>query len=130
MNISRLFIRRPVGTVLLSAGLFLCGVVAYFDLPVAMLPDFDLPTLHVSATQPGASPETMAATVAAPLERRIGEISGVRELTSTSRLGTSSVTVQFDLSRDTEDAGNRCHDRGEDDGRHDEQHDAEREVQS
>ncbi|MGB0086439.1 MAG: efflux RND transporter permease subunit [Rhodomicrobiaceae bacterium] len=104
MNISALFIRRPVGTVLLSAGLFIAGAVAYFDLPVASLPNVDLPTLNVSASQPGADPETMAATVAAPLERRIGEISGVTELTSTSRLGNSSVTVQFDLSRNIEDA--------------------------
>ncbi len=104
MNISALFIRRPVGTVLLSIGLFITGAVAYFDLPVASLPSVDLPTLHVTATQAGADPETMAATVAAPLERRIGEISGVTELTSTSRLGHSSVSVQFDLSRNIEDA--------------------------
>ena len=104
MNISAPFIRRPVGTVLLSLGLFITGLVAYFDLPVASLPNVDMPTLNVSASQPGASPETMAATVAAPLERRIGEISGVRELTSSSRLGFSSVTVQFELNRNTEDA--------------------------
>lgn len=104
MNISGPFIRRPVATVLLSIGLMIAGLIAYFDLPVANLPNVDLPTLNVSASQPGADPETMAATVAAPLERRIGEISGVRELTSTSRLGRSSVTVQFDLSRNIEDA--------------------------
>jgi multidrug efflux pump len=104
MSFSALFIRRPVGTVLLSAGLFIAGVVAYFDLPVSSLPNIDLPTLNVSATLPGASPETMAATVAAPLERRIGEISGVTDLTSSSRLGFSSVTVQFELSRNIEDA--------------------------
>ncbi len=104
MNISAPFIRRPVGTVLLSAGLFIAGIVAYFDLPVSSLPSVDLPTLHVSASQPGASPETMAATVAAPLERRIGEISGITELTSSSRLGFSSVTAQFELSRNIEDA--------------------------
>jgi multidrug efflux pump len=104
MNISAPFIGRPVATVLLAAGLFISGVAAYSDLPVASLPNIDLPTLNVSATQPGASPETMAATVAAPLERRISEISGVTELTSSSRLGFSSVTVQFDVNRDTEDA--------------------------
>ncbi len=104
MNISAPFIRRPVATVLLSVGLFLSGAVAYFDLPVASLPNVDLPTLAVTAALPGASPETMATTVAAPLERRIGEISGVTELTSSSRLGFTSVTVQFDLARNVEDA--------------------------
>ncbi len=104
MNISGPFIRRPVGTVLLAIGLFIAGAVAYFDLPVSNLPSVDLPTLSVRASQPGADPETMAATVAAPLERRIGEISGVTELTSSSRLGSANVTVQFDLSRDVEDA--------------------------
>ncbi|WP_088346603.1 MULTISPECIES: efflux RND transporter permease subunit [Rhodomicrobium] len=104
MNISAPFIRRPVGTVLLAIGLFIAGIVAYEDLPVANLPNVDLPTLSVRASQPGADPETMAATVAAPLERRIGEISGITELTSTSRLGSSNVSVQFELSRDIEDA--------------------------
>src|SRR5262245_33235992 len=104
MNISGPFIRRPVATVLLSAGLLISGLIAYADLPVANLPSVDLPTLNISASQPGADPETMAATVAAPLERRIGEISGVTELTSNSRLGLTSVTAQFDLSRNIEDA--------------------------
>ena len=98
MNISAPFIRRPVGTVLLAIGLFIAGGAAYFDLPVANLPNVDLPTLSVRASQPGADPETMAATVAAPLERRIGEISGITELTSSSRLGSTSVSVQFELS--------------------------------
>jgi multidrug efflux pump len=104
VNISTLFIRRPVGTVLLSVGLFIAGIAAYRALPVASLPNVDLPTISVSATQPGASPETMAATVAAPLERRIGEISGLTELTSSSRQGSATVTVQFELSRNIEDA--------------------------
>ncbi len=104
MNISGPFIRRPIATVLLSVGLFISGAVAYTGLPVASLPNVDLPTLAVTAGQPGASAETMAATVAAPLERRIGEISGVTELTSSSRLGFTHVTVQFDVDRNVEDA--------------------------
>ena len=104
MNISAPFIRRPIATVLLSLALCIAGVVAYFHLPVASLPNVDMPTLRISANQPGADPETMAATVAAPLERRLGEISGVTELTSSSQLGSTSVAVQFDLSRNIEDA--------------------------
>jgi len=104
MNISALFIRRPIGTILLSIGLLLAGVVAYSALPVASLPNVDMPAVRVSATLPGADPETVAATIAAPLERRIGEIAGVTELTSTSALGTTSIQVQFDLSRNADDA--------------------------
>jgi len=99
MNFSYPFIRRPVGTTLLAIGLFLVGLVAYTFLPVASLPSVDFPTIRVTATRPGADPSTMAATVAAPLERRLGEIAGVTEITSVSSLGNTSITVQFDLGR-------------------------------
>ncbi len=104
MNPSELFIRRPIGTILLSVGVFLAGCVAYFKLPVASLPAVDMPAVRVSAALPGADPETVAATIAAPLERHIGEIAGVNELTSTSQLGSTSIQVQFDLSRNGDDA--------------------------
>jgi len=105
MNFSYPFIRRPVGTTLLAIGLFLIGCVAYSFLPVASLPSFELPTIRVSASRPGADPAIMAATVAAPLERRLGEIAGVSEITSVSSLGSSSITVQFDLGRSIDAAG-------------------------
>src|SRR5580704_9777264 len=98
------FIRRPVGTTLLAIGLFLVGAVAYRFLPVASMPTVDFPTINVTATRPGADPETIAATVAAPLERRLGEIAGVTELTSRSSLGSTRITVQFDLSRNIDGA--------------------------
>src|SRR5947209_2709431 len=101
---SQPFIRRPVGTTLLAIGLFLTGVVAYRFLPVASMPTVDFPTINVTATRPGADPETMAATVAAPLERRLGEIAGVTELTSRSSLGNTRITIQFDLSRNIDGA--------------------------
>ena len=104
MNFSYPFIRRPIGTTLLAVGLFLVGAVAYSFLPVASLPSVDFPTIFVSASRPGADPNIMAATVAAPLERRLGEISGVTELTSVSSLGLSRITVQFDLRRSIEGA--------------------------
>ncbi len=104
MNPSALFIRRPIGTILLAIGIFLAGAVAYTKLPVASLPTIDMPAVRVSAALPGADPETVAATIAAPLERRIGEIAGVNELTSTSQLGSTSIQVQFDLSRNADDA--------------------------
>jgi multidrug efflux pump len=104
MNPSALFIRRPIGTVLLAVGIFLAGAIAYTKLPVASLPSVDMPAVRVSAALPGADPETVAATIAAPLERRIGEIAGVNELTSTSQLGSTSIQVQFDLSRNSDDA--------------------------
>ena len=85
-SISEPFIRRPVGTTLLAIGLFLIGVVAYAVLPVASVPNVDFPMIRVSANRPGASPSVMAATVAAPLERRLGEIAGVEQMTSTSAL--------------------------------------------
>ena len=104
MGFSTLFILRPIGTALLAAGLFLLGAVAYFHLPVASLPAVDFPTLRVQASRPGADPETMAATIAAPLERRLGEIAGVTELTSVSSQGSTSISVQFDLSRSIDGA--------------------------
>jgi len=104
MNFSRPFIRRPIGTALLAIGLFLVGAVAYAFLPVASLPAVELATISVSAIRPGADPDTMAATVAAPLERRLGEISGVTELTSVSSLGNTRIVVQFDLSRSIDGA--------------------------
>ncbi len=104
MNFSRPFIRRPIGTTLMAIGLFLVGAVAYAFLPVASLPSVELPVVMVSANRPGADPATMAATVAAPIERRLSEISGVTELTSVSSLGNSRIIVQFDLSRSIEGA--------------------------
>jgi multidrug efflux pump len=100
MNISAPFIRRPVGTILLTLGLMLAGVGAYFMLPVAPLPQVDFPTIMVQASLPGASPSTMASSVAAPLERRLGTIAGVSEMTSRSGVGSSRIVLQFDLSRD------------------------------
>src|SRR5580765_4265131 len=104
MNFSYPFIRRPIGTTLLAIGLFLAGVTAYQFLPVASLPAVELPTISVSASRPGADPETMAATIAAPLERRLGEIAGVTELTSRSSLGSTRISVQFDLNRNIDGA--------------------------
>jgi len=104
VNFSYPFIRRPIGTTLLATGLFLTGAVAYTFLPVASLPNVEFPTIFVSASRPGAEPNVMAATVAAPLERRLGEISGVTELTSVSSLGLSRITIQFDLNRSIDGA--------------------------
>src|SRR5581483_7259813 len=104
MNISRPFIRRPIATTLLAVGIFLAGAVAYRFLPVSSLPTVDLPTISVSASRPGADPATMAATVAAPIERRISEISGVNELTSRNSLGSSRIVAQFDLNRNVDGA--------------------------
>src|SRR5450631_885188 len=100
MEFSASFIRRPVATVLLAIGLLIGGAVAYRFLPVAALPSVDIPTIVVFASRPGADPETVANSVAAPLERRLGEIPGVTELTSTSSIGFSSIVVQFDFSRE------------------------------
>ena len=104
MNFSEPFIRRPIGTALIAIGLFLMGLVAYQLLPVASMPTVDFPTISVSANRPGADPETMAATVAAPLERRLGEIPGVTELTSRSSLGLTRISIQFDLTRNIDGA--------------------------
>jgi multidrug efflux pump len=104
MNFSAPFIGRPVATTLLAIGLTLAGAVAYTQLPVAPLPQVEYPVIVVSASLPGASPETMAATVATPLERQLGRIAGVNEITSSSSLGSTRVVLQFDLSRDINDA--------------------------
>src|SRR6516225_1793691 len=103
-SISEPFIRRPVGTTLLSIGLFLIGVVAYEFLPVASVPNVDFPSIRVSATRPGADPSVMAATVAAPLERRLGEIAGINQITSTSSLGVTSIQLQFNIGRNIDRA--------------------------
>ena len=100
MNISEPFIRRPVGTSLLAAGVLLLGAVAYHFLPVAPLPKVDFPTISVSAQEPGVDPATAASSLAAPLERRFAQIAGVSEITSVSSLGGSNITIQFDLGRD------------------------------
>src|ERR1051326_1176422 len=104
MSLSSPFINRPVGTALLTAGLALAGAIAYKMLPVAPLPEVEFPTINVSAGLPGASPETMASAVATPLERAFGRIAGVTEMTSNSSLGSTSVTLQFDLSRNADAA--------------------------
>jgi len=104
VNISAPFIRRPVATSLLTIALLLAGIIAYRLLPVAPLPQVDFPTIGVSASLPGASPETMASAVATPLERQFGRIAGVTQMTSTSQLGSTGVTLQFDLNRNIDAA--------------------------
>ena len=104
MNLSRPFVQRPIATVLLTIGLALAGMMAFFVLPVAPLPQVDYPTISVSATIAGASPSTMASSVATPLERYLGAIPGVNEITSSSSNGTTRVTLQFDLSRNIDSA--------------------------
>ena len=104
MNISAPFIARPVATTLITIGIALAGMLGYHFLPIAPLPQVDFPTISVSASLPGASPDTMAATVATPLERALGSIAGVNEITSRSSLGSSNVTLQFDLSLDIDGA--------------------------
>src|SRR5580704_9368692 len=104
MNFSEVFIRRPIATSLLMAALALVGIVAFPLLPVAPLPQVDFPTIQVSATVPGASPETMAATVATPLERQFGQIADVAQMSSVSSLGSTVITLQFDLNRNIDGA--------------------------
>jgi multidrug efflux pump len=104
MNVSENFIRRPAGTTLLMVAIALAGAVGYLLLPVAPLPEVEFPTISVSSGLPGASPETMASAVATPLERMFGRIAGITEMTSTSTLGSTNVTIQFDLSRDIDAA--------------------------
>ncbi len=99
MNLSEPFVRRPVATVLLTIGLALAGIGAFFVLPVSPLPQVDFPTISVSASLPGASPSTMASSVATPLERRLGTIAGVNEMTSSSGTGSTRISLQFDLNR-------------------------------
>src|ERR1700742_1719923 len=100
MGFSAQFITRPVATMLLSFAILLGGLVAYRFLPVAALPNVDIPTIAVFAARPGADPETMANSIAAPLERRLGEIAGVTEITSTSAVGNTTIIIQFDIDRD------------------------------
>ena len=104
MSFSELFIRRPIATSLLAAAILIAGIAAYFRLAVAPLPRVDFPTISVSASLPGASPETMASAVATPLERRFGRIAGITEITSVSAVGSTTLTMQFDLDRDVEAA--------------------------
>ncbi|HEY4102927.1 MAG TPA: efflux RND transporter permease subunit, partial [Polyangiaceae bacterium] len=106
MNIAGPFIHRPIATTLLAIGVLLAGAWAYTLLPVSPLPRVDFPTISVSASLPGASPETMASSVAQPLERQFAQIPGVAQLTSTSSLGSTSVTIQFDLNRAIDGAAN------------------------
>src|ERR1700690_2731629 len=100
MHISAPFIRRPVATSLLSLALLLGGAVGYVLLPVSSLPEVEFPTINVNAQLPGASPETPASSIATPLERQFGRIAGITEMTSSSTLGGSNITLQFDLNRD------------------------------
>jgi len=104
MNLSYIFVKRPIATVLLTIGIALAGIMAFFVLPVSPLPQVDFPVISVSASLPGASPSTMASSVATPLERRLGVIPGVNELTSNSSTGSTRVTLQFDLSRNIDSA--------------------------
>ena len=104
MNISAPFIRRPAGTTLLTIGLALAGGLAFRLLPVAPLPQVDFPTIQVTAQNPGASPEVMASSVTQPLERQFGQIPDVTQMTSSSTLGNSAITVQFDLARNIDGA--------------------------
>src|SRR5918998_1587432 len=104
MNLSEACIRRPVMTTLITAALIVFGAFAYRLLPVAALPRVDFPTISITATLPGASPETMAASVASPIERQLSTIAGISSLTSSSSLGTTSITIQFDLNRDIDGA--------------------------
>ncbi|MGH7670114.1 MAG: efflux RND transporter permease subunit, partial [Gemmatimonadaceae bacterium] len=104
MNISALFVRRPIMTVLVMVGIVVFGIVAYRQLPVSDLPTVDYPTISVSASLPGASPETMAAAVATPLEKQFSTIAGIDNMTSTSALGATSITIQFSLDRNIDAA--------------------------
>ena len=104
MNISKIFILRPVATILLSLGLFIAGAVAYLFLPVAPLPNIDIPAIVVFANRPGADPATMANSIAAPLERRLGEIGGIDELDSVNSTGASTIVCIFDFDKNIEDA--------------------------
>src|SRR3954453_18868 len=98
MSMSSPFIRRPVGTSLLTAAIALAGAIAYVLLPVSPLPEVEFPTIQIQASLPGASPETMASAVATPLERQFGRIAGVTEMTSGNTQGSTSITLQFELT--------------------------------
>ncbi|OYV36411.1 MAG: hypothetical protein B7Z81_07425, partial [Acidocella sp. 20-61-6] len=104
MNLSALFIKRPVATTLLTVGIALSGALAFFKLPVAPLPNISFPTIQVTASQAGASPSTMASSVAGPLERHLGVISDVTEMTSQSGVGITRISLQFGLDRNIDGA--------------------------
>lgn len=104
MNLSELCIRRPVMTALLSASAVVAGIIAYSGLPIAALPSYDSPTITVTAMLPGAGPETMASSVATPLERQFSTISGLSVISSTSTLGNTQITLEFDQDRNIDDA--------------------------
>ena len=104
MNISAPFIKRPVGTSLLTTALLLSGALAFTFLPVAPLPQVEFPVIQVSASLPGASPETMASAVASPLERQFRRIAGINQMTSVSQLGSTGIVLQFDLNRNIDAA--------------------------
>src|SRR5271165_3086922 len=104
MNVSELFVRKPVATTLLTVAIALAGALAFQLLPVSPLPQVDFPTISVSAGLPGASPETMASSVATPLERQFGHIASVSEMTSSSSLGSTGITLQFNLDRNIDAA--------------------------
>ena len=104
MNISGLFIRRPVATTLVMFGILMFGIMAYRLLPVSDLPNVDFPTIQVSAGLPGASPQTMAAAVATPLEKQFSTIAGIDAMTSSSQMGGTNITLQFALSRNIDAA--------------------------
>src|SRR5271165_6342908 len=104
MNVSAPFIHRPVATTLLTLAIAIAGGIAYTVLPVSPLPQVDFPTISVGASLPGASAEIMASSVATPLERQFGHIAGVTEMTSASSLGSTSITIQFDLTRNIDGA--------------------------
>src|SRR5579862_9059176 len=104
MSLSEPFIRRPVATTLLTAAIALAGVIGFTVLPVSPLPQVDFPTISISGSLPGASAEIMASSVATPLERQLGHIAGITEMTSSSSLGSTSITLQFDLSRNIDGA--------------------------
>src|SRR5471030_291460 len=104
MNIAAIFIRRPVMTTLVMVAIVLFGAMAYRQLPVSDLPNVDFPTINVNASLPGASPDTMASAVATPLERQFSTIAGLDSMTSASSQGSTSITLQFSLSRDIDGA--------------------------
>ena len=108
MNPSRLFILRPVATALLMVAILLVGVVAFFQLPISALPEVDYPTIQVLTFYPGASPDVMATTVTAPLERQFGEMQGLSQMTSTSAGGVSVIVLQFNLSSTSTWRKKRC----------------------
>src|SRR5579863_2236180 len=104
MSVSAPFVRRPVATTLLTIAIAISGAIAFTVLPASPLPQVDFPTININAGLPGASPEIMASSVATPLERQLGRIAGITEMTSSSNLGSTRITIQFDLTRDIDGA--------------------------